>query len=114
MESVMTGKTMRDDLIEFNQQLPMIEERWFKLDPGCDHGFIHVGGLDEHNLKNDGMYLSKTAELIQALLHALHGQIIEVKGDAIDYKDAMLLHGCLRSIRTDFSRVAEIICKSRC
>ena len=107
-------KSLHDELIKFNNQLPMIKEEYFSCDPCCDHGYIHVGGLTTENIQNNGMYLRKTAELIQALLHGIHGQVIEVSGDCITTEDAILLHCLLMDIREKFSSVADKLDKSHC
>lgn len=107
----MEFQSIEDDLRGFNDDLPMIEERWFPVpkDGNIDHGFVHIGGLTEENVNNDGMYLTKTAELIQGLLYALHEQVVEVRGDLLFTEDAEAIHEDLKEIRQKFARVAFLI-----
>ena len=63
------------------------ENPWFKY-IDADHGYVHIQGLDEKTLEEDGPYIEKMMALCQELLKGLYMQVDEVQGDLIEFEKA--------------------------
>ena len=91
MEIQMT-KTFKTIELPINFGLEVVPVRMtkpeiFKSHGDCDHGYVHIEGLDDKTLSNDGPYIGKMLELAQELLKGLRDQVDEVNGDAIKIED---------------------------
>lgn len=63
------------------------ENPWFKY-IDADHGYVHIQGLNDKTLEEDGPYIEKMMALCQELLKGLYMQVEEVQGDLIEFEKA--------------------------
>lgn len=96
---------IQEERLQFNTRNP-VKENWFKRDTGDDVGFLHIEGLDQANLENDGMSLKKATELVEILLDALHTHIGDIE---LDYQTEAALHDELITIRHRFYGIAPLL-----
>lgn len=100
-------RNIREERMLFNKKFP-VEEHWFERDDATDVCFLHIEGLDQQNLENDGMSLCKAAELVEILLDAIH---LHVEDLDLEYPMHEMLHDELMSIRQHFRAIAPLVKK---
>lgn len=103
---------MKNDVYDNRKKVSVkrFENPWFEYIDG-DHGYVHINGLSDKTLEEDGPYVEKMMALCQELLKGLYMQVEEEKGDNIEDEPAEKVQKHLLSAMNAFSKAFETYLK---
>lgn len=103
---------MKNDVYDNRKKVSVkrFENPWFEYEDG-DHGYVHIKGLDDETIYNNGPDIEKMMALCQELLRGLYMQVEEVKGDNIEDEPAEKVQKHLLSAMNAFSKAFETYLK---
>lgn len=95
----------------FEVAIKTFKNPWFEYEDG-DHGYVHIKGLDDETIYNNGPDIEKMMALCQELLRGLYMQVEEVKGDNIEEVPAENVQKHLLFAMNSFSEAFETYLKN--